>query len=577
MINHNELRTIFNRCNGNLEIFAQVIRSRYDSKKSSLANVFTIARNMGVRIILSDFGEDAAQLITNEEGQKAYIVLQYDSNIERLRFNTACMLYELLAKQTEIPEDIFKHKESINFKDAKKFASALLMPSRELQDELFKHNEDGSFTYLDEYGLLSWENIHFIAAHFGVDFSTCAKRIYRLPHQIKGVRCDEDFYEYLEQTDQHNRTRAEMIPDYAFIQIEHKKDLIDCLHYVRQAEVNDDIKEEIATESTRQFSSYEGVRQFEFLDKFVALYSKTGGEEFEEKKEEILRSISEEQRIAIGNYVMLSEMSRNLNDGYHQERIDRIPEVYRQWTCRNMKNVETSMPIIEDTIKEFQDKKITYAEAVRRVSALKGMDEFVADKILEDFIAIDEDLLRNMNKNLYMYALNITFIPGEFRSRPVQVNYEDYNEQGPTMDVSEVVDVYRDTLAWCQKARELVKRAEALTPSQYVEELSKIVVEIWKIQPFRDGNKRVTKALTNYLLSYKDLPCVFANNNNLTEKQMAALIELSKASDGNYDAKQLNRYNDVVFDCICNCYPYFFEADRLYEQPLEEIKSYRKK
>ena len=577
MINHDELRTIFNRCNGNLEIFAQVIRSRFDSKKSSLANVFTIARNMGVRIILSDFNEDAAHLITNEEGQKAYIVLQYDSNIERLRFNTACLLYELLAKQTEIPEEIVKHKESEKFKEAKRFASCLLMPSRELQDELFKHNEDGSFTYLDEYGLLSWENIHFIAAHFGVDFSTCAKRIYRLPHQIKGVRCDEEFYEYLEQTDQHTRTRAEMIPDYAFIQIEHKKDLIDCLHYVRQAEVNDDIKEEIATESTKQFSSYEGVRQFEFLDKFVALYSKTGGEEFEEKKEEILRSISEEQRIAIGNYVMLSEMSRNLNEGYHQERIANIPEVYRQWTCKNMKNVETSMPVIETAIKEFQDKKITYAEALRRVSALKGMDEFVADKILEDFIAIDEDLLRNMNKNLYMYALNITFVPGEFRSRPVQVNYEDYNEQGPTMDVSEVVDVYRDTLAWCQKARTLVKKAEILTASQYVEELSKIVVEIWKIQPFRDGNKRVTKALTNYLLSYKDLPCVFANNNNLTEKQMAALIELSKASDGNYDVKQLNRYNDVVFDCICNCYPYFFEAERLYEQPLEEIKSYRKK
>ena len=577
MINHDELRTIFKRCNGNLEIFAQVIRSRYDSKKSSLANVFTIARNMGVRIILSDFGEDAAHLITNEEGQKAYIVLQYDSNIERLRFNTACLLYELLAKQTNIPEEIFKHKESEHFKEAKRFASCLLMPSRELQDELFKHNEDGSFTYLNEFGLLSWENIHFIAAHFGVDFSTCAKRIYKLPHQIKGVRCDEDFYEYLEQTDQHNKTRAEMIPDYGFIQIEHKKVLIDCLHYVRQAEVNDDIREAIATESTKQFSSYEGVRQFEFLDRFIALYNRPGDASIEEKKEEILVSISEDQRIAIGNYVMLTEMSRNLNDGYHQERIDNIPEVYRQWACKAMKNPERLMPVIEQAIQEFQQKKITYAEALRRVSSLKGMDEFIADKILEDFIAIDEELLRDMNKNLYKYALNINFRPGNFRTVNVQVNYEDYNENGPTMDVSPVVDVYRDTLAWCQKARELVKRAEALTPSQYVEELSKLVVEIWKIQPFRDGNKRVTKALTNYLLSYKDLPCVFANNNNLTEKQMAALIELSKASDGNYDVKQLNSYNDVVFDCICNCYPYFFEADRLYEQPLEEIKNYRKK
>lgn len=577
MINHDELRTIFNRCNCNFEIFAQVIRSKFDSKKSSLANVFTIARNMGVRIILSDFGEDAAQLITNEEGQKAYIVLQYDSNIERLRFNTACMLYELLAKQTSIPEEIYKHKESENFKEAKRFASCLLMPSRELQDELFKHNEDGTFVYLNEHGMLSWENIHFIAAHFGVDFSTCAKRIYRLPHQIIGVRCDEDFYDCLEQTDQHNRTRAEQIPDYAFIQIEHKKDLIDCLHYVRQSDVNDDIRESIATESTKQFSSYEGVRQFEFLDRFIALYNRTGDAGVEEKKEEILRGISEDQRIAIGNYVMLTEMSKNLNAGYHQERIDNIPEVYRQWTCKAMKNPERLMPVIEDTIKEFQEKKITYAEALRRVSALKGMDEFVADKILEDFIAIDEELLRNMNKNLYMYALNITFRPGNFRTVNVQVNYEDYNENGPTMNVSPVVDVYRDTLAWCQRARELVKKAEGLTPSQYVEELSKLVVEIWKIQPFRDGNKRVTKALTNYLLSYKDLPCVFANNNNLTEKQMSALIELSKAENGNYDVKQLNSYNDVVFDCICNCYPYFFEADRLFEQPLEEIKSYRKK
>jgi len=578
MIKQDELKLIFDRCGADIERFVQVVRAKYDTKKSSLANVFTIARNLGIRIILSDFEEDAAQLITNNPGEKAYLVLQYDSNIERLRLNAAIMIYHLFAKNTGLDETIYKNKSStsLDMKEAKHFASVLLMPSRELLEVLFQHNEDGTFKYLNEHGMLPWENIHYIAAHFGVDFSTCAKRIYNLPHQIVGVRCKEDFDEYLSKTDQHNRTRQELIPDYALIQIEHKKDLIDCLHYVRQTEVNNDIKEEIATESTKQFASYEGVRQFEFLDNFIRLYNQQCSEETEEKKDELLREISEDQRIAIGNYIMLLEMSKNLNEGYNEELIDDIPNIYRQWSGKHLRTPETSMPVIKEAITLFQEKKITYAEALRRVSALKGMDMVLADKILEQFIAIDEELLRSMNRNLYRYALNITFRPGEFRNRPVEVNYEE-DERGAKMEVSPVETVYRDSVEWCAKARDLVKRAEFLSPSKYVEELSKLVVEIWKIQPFRDGNKRVTKALTNYLLSYKDLPCVFTNNNNLTEKQMSALIELSKHTDGDWDVRQLTKYSDVVFDCICNSYPYFFDAERLYEKPLEEIRNYRRK
>ena len=112
MIKQEELKLIFERCQGNIETFVQVVRAKYDTKKSSLANVFTIARNLGVRIILADLGEDAAQLITNKDGEKAYIVLHYNSNIERLRLNAAIMIYHLFAKRTGIDETVVKNKDS---------------------------------------------------------------------------------------------------------------------------------------------------------------------------------------------------------------------------------------------------------------------------------------------------------------------------------------------------------------------------------------------------------------------------------------------------------------------------------
>ncbi len=569
MLKQKELNDLYNKCNNNIELLAQVIRQKYDKPgNQSLSNVFSIARNMGVRVILSDFEDDTTQLITNKENEKAYITLKYDENIERLRHNTATMLYLLLTKKGSKPEVIYKKEGSQNLDEAKHFSSCLLMPSKELQNIVYEKDENNNFKYLDEYGFLPWENILYIAAHFGVDFSSCAKRIFNVTNNIKGINSKEDLKKKLENKKNYISKRKELIPDYSQIQIEFKKDLIDNMHYVKPSRINEAIKENMIKESAKQFGRQEGITDFRFLNKFLNFESLKGNNFYEEKKKELIENkLNENQRIAIGNYQMLKLLTTNLNENYNEEELDFIPLRYTEITA--LRFPKNKLQDFKNNIRLFQQGEIGYATMLKNLTEDKQLDIYGVDKILENFINISPELLSEMNKKLYQFALNIRFTPGEFRGKNVEVLSNDKEK----MKVSEVIDVYRDTIAWCNKAKQLVKKAEVISQTKYIEDLSLLMKDIWKIQPFRDGNKRVTKTLLNYMLSFKNLPSVFVDNNNLTQKHINALVAL--ANEENPSKESINNYSDVIYDCICNSFPYFYDKKELMKQPHTGIKKYR--
>lgn len=569
MLKQKELKEIFERCSGNIELLAQVIKLKFDKPgNDSLSNIFTIARNMGVRVILSDYEEDKTQLITNNQNEKAYIALKYDENIERLRHNTATMLYYLLAKQTSVNEVIYKPSENPLEQQAKHFSSCLQMPSKELQMVIYERDENNKFKYLDEYGFLPWENILYIAARFGVDFSSCAKRIFKVTNNIKGINTKEELHKRLDNKKYYISKRKELIPNYDQIQIEFKRDLIDCIHYVKPSRINESIKQSMVKESAKQFGRQEGIKNFRFLNMFINVLDKKGTDSYEEKKKNLIEvKLTEEQRIAIGNYNMLMMLTKNLNENFNEAELDNIPYNYTQVTARRFP--KGKLEDVKNNIRLFQSGEIGYATMLSNITKDKDFDIYGIDKVLEMFINITPELLSEMNKKLYKYALNIQFTPGEFRGKNVEVLFDQNNK----MPVSEVIDVYRDSIAWCNKAKQLVKKAEILSPAEYIDKLSVLVAEIWRIQPFRDGNKRVTKALLNYMLNFKNLPSVFVDNNNLTQKHINALIDLAKYDNPPKEA--LNNYNDVIYDCICNSFPYFYDDKELMKQPIDEIKRYR--
>ncbi|MBE6124681.1 MAG: Fic family protein [Erysipelotrichaceae bacterium] len=572
MLKQKELKEIFERCNGNIELLAQVIKQKYDKPgNDSLSNIFTIARNMGVRLILSDFENDLTQLITNNPEKKAYITLKYDENIERLRHNTATMLYILLSKKTSANEVIYKSDQEPIMEKAKHFSSCLMMPSRELQMVVYEKNENNDFKYLDEYGFLPWENILYIAARFGVDFSSCAKRIFKVTNNIKGIETKEELHKRLENKRYYISKRKELIKDYPQIQIELKRDLIDNMHYVKPDRINSSIKNSMIKESAKQFSRQEGLKDLRFLNMFIKLIETKGNPKYEEKKKLLIEEkLTEQQRIAIGNYELLQMLSLNLNEGFNHENFDKIPLIY-------MENIGRKFPLkkleeFKENIIQFQQGEKGYATMLKDLTKDGELEIYGVDKILEQFINITPELLCKMNEKLYKYALNINFTPGYFRTKNVDVLYDEKDRQNK-MKVSEVIETYRDSIDWCNKAKQLVKEAELLSPAEYIDKVSVLAMKFWKIQPFRDGNKRLTKTLLNYLLSFKDLPSVFVDNNNLTEKQIAALLELSKYDNPPKNA--LNNYNDVIYDCICNSFPFFYDDAELMKEPIKELKRHR--
>ncbi len=189
-------------------------------------------------------------------------------------------------------------------------------------------------------------------------------------------------------------------------------------------------------------------------------------------------------------------------------------------------------------------------------------------------------MLCKMHNKLFKYSLNlqpdkngdIRYAKGELRNSPVDVD----NAGGKLIGVSPVETVVSDTYTWCDKAKDLIMEDGNLKSSEYIDQVATLCVELWKIQPFKDGNKRVMKGVMNYLLGFKNLPNIFSNNDNVTEDFIDSLINISYDDQkGKMEEHKIDFFN-VIFHCIKNSYPYFYDKESLLQDPIKEMHGYRK-
>lgn len=131
---------------------------------------------------------------------------------------------------------------------------------------------------------------------------------------------------------------------------------------------------------------------------------------------------------------------------------------------------------------------------------------------------------------------------------------------------------------------ELYKQAEEMANSEiedrmfmvnsFLEKLMKYKVEIIRIHPFSDGNKRSTRGLVNYLLEKAGLPPVYVRINE-QGKYQEALIDAMK--DNNYQTIinfYKNKLCDSIEELIVN--PFVYAIDKYHEERVKEEEKRQK-
>ena len=101
-----------------------------ESATDKMIGVFSMCKKLGIRIVAIDYNDDVAQFVKRGSGKKSYIFLNSTSNVRRLRFDAATMLYCALRSEKNGKEAVTKSVNNHNLHRAKRFAATLyLFPS----------------------------------------------------------------------------------------------------------------------------------------------------------------------------------------------------------------------------------------------------------------------------------------------------------------------------------------------------------------------------------------------------------------------------------------------------------------
>ena len=131
---------------------------------------------------------------------------------------------------------------------------------------------------------------------------------------------------------------------------------------------------------------------------------------------------------------------------------------------------------------------------------------------------------------------------------------------------------------------ELYKEAEKISNSEieerinmvnpFLEKLMKYKVEIIRIHPFPDGNKRSTRGLVNFLLERAGLPPVYVKYSELEKYQEALIAAMSFKDYQTITNFYKNKLCDSIEELVID--PFVF-AIHEYNKRLEEIEAKKQK
>lgn len=485
-----------------------------EAPTDKMVGVFSMCKKLGIRLVAIDYKADVAQFVKRGTGKKSYIFLNSTSNIRRLRFDAATMLYCALRSEKNGKEVVTKSIDNHNLHRAKRFAATLLMPTKSLKETIYERDESGEYKYLVKVGeewVIPFKNIHYIADIYGVEFTACAKRI--LHSKVVPIRRIKDKHELkkrLEGPQASEATRKELIPDWETHDYALKCCLINNMHFPSIDTANDVVKEKIRVESVKNECVIEGVvSSTRGMDKFLHKYRVNP----EAMKEEIYK-LSISQRIMLGHYE----------------------------TLLNLQNIPFSKYFLNDLHKSlFQYAPLQPGES-------EWLDDPAHFRASEVFI---------------------DFVPGAFRRSANIVN-------GATYQTDDPFSIYYtiDGLYW--HIQNLLDNKDKFSNIDYINYVNYIADRFIVCHPFEDGNGRVSRLLMNYLLHQKNLPIVFINATTRKKAYIDALNELRDQSRylmmENIDFTKLN---NIVIDGLIETEGIFFSAKAMTEDPDKTIDAYK--
>ena len=154
MINEEKMKELRNK---DPQKTAQLVARKYGEKVDGYFDIFKTISDLDIRITLANYGVkengeplECCQFIPRNSHERGYIILSNCLGIQRLRFNSAIMLYCAI-NNTKI-ETYQRGSSEKSFRQAKLFAVNLLMPEKDLKEYVFKKDENGKYLFLNESG-----------------------------------------------------------------------------------------------------------------------------------------------------------------------------------------------------------------------------------------------------------------------------------------------------------------------------------------------------------------------------------------------------------------------------------------
>lgn len=569
MLNENKLEVLDA---ADPEVMAYHVLRKYGRSDENYFNIFRTITDLDMRVALADYGIDedggpleCCQFVPRNSNERGYIILSNNSSIERIRFDSAIMLYCAIKNRKRIA--VYKPSvDSRTMHKAKVFAVNLLMPEKELKNFVFKKNEKGEYVYLNKDGKISIDNINYVANHFGVPFRTCAVRILNVCGNIENINSKEKLMSVIKNRNyQHptsikeNKYKREMC-----------EQIIDSLRYLKVDRTKSVVLEKILRECVKHESLLEGViKDTKGVNNILHIFA-TGGEIDEDgnlhgKYNNRVIKLTEEQLVVLGNYEMLKQIAYEGAAYYTEDKNIVVDEAIDRAGYGLSKDKVKAM--LKDIGLKYLNGSSTYKETEMLLKDIGGLKKHEIDSFVGALVGFDQYTILRLHKTLFKYSKEQDYIAGRYRKIGVRISGADFETANPIEIDGLMYNLNCDII-------DLLKRKDEYSNSEYINKVNQLVVRFVKIHPFQDGNGRVSRALTNFLYKKKHLPFVFIN----ADKQREAYLDSLEEIEGNhFDVvdNDLTALNIVMYNAIATSYSNIYEGSKMLTEPDKEINRSR--